>query len=138
MPSLIFNSALEDMATDAIDFAADTFHCILVTSAYTPDKDGDMKRSDVTGEVVGAGYTAGGEEATVGVTKDTANDRLDISLGAISIPAATITARGAVYCKWRGGLASADELVAYIDFGADVTSTAAAWSLSASLIRLQN
>jgi hypothetical protein len=43
-----------------------------------------------------------------------------------------------VYYKSRGGASSADELVAYIDFGADITSTAGTWSLSASTLRIQN
>jgi len=138
MASMIFNSAIEDMATDAIDFDTDTFQCMLVTSGYTPDKDADTKRSDVTNEIVGTGYTAGGEVTSVSVTKDTANDRVDVELDGISLPASTITARGAVYYKARGGAASADELVAYIDFGVDVISVAGLWALTPSTLRLQN
>lgn len=138
MASLIYNSALDDMARGNIDFDTDAFKCMLVTSAYVPDKDAHLKRSSVTNEVVGAGYSAGGAAATVTVTKDTVNDRIDISLGGISLPSATITARGAVYYKSRGGAATADELVAYIDFGADITSTNGTWSLTASTLRIQN
>lgn len=138
MASLIFNSTIDDMAKGAIDFDTDSFKCMLVTSAYAPDKDTHLKRSSVTNEVTGTGYTAGGTAATVTVTKDTTNDRVDIGLGAVSWPASTITARGAVYYKSRGGAASADELVAYIDFGADIASTAGTFSLSASTLRIQN
>jgi hypothetical protein len=138
MASIIYNSALDDAFRGNIDFDTDTFKAELVTSSYSPNKDTHTKRSDITNEVVGTGYTAGGAAATVGVTKDTANDRIDISLGGISLPAATITARGAVYYKSRGGAASADELVAYIDFGSDVVSTAGTWALTASTLRVQN
>jgi hypothetical protein len=138
MASLIYNSALDDAARALIDFDSDTFKVMLVTSAYTPDKDTHLKRSSVTNEVTGTGYTAGGAAATVTVTKDTTNDRVDISLGALSLPTSTITARGAVYYKSRGGASSADELVAYIDFGADIASTGGTFSLSASTLRLQN
>jgi hypothetical protein len=139
MASLIYNSALDDEARGNIDFDTDTFYCMLVTATYAPNKDTHLKRSDVTNEVAATGnYVAGGFVAAVTVTKDTANDRIDISLGAISISSATITARGAVYYKHRGGLATADELVAYIDFGADVASTNGTWALSASTVRLQN
>jgi len=137
MASLIYLSAIDDMASGAIDFDTDDFKCMLVTDAYTPDQDGDMKRSDVTGEVAGAGYTAGGEEVTVGITKDTGHDRVDVALDGILLLASTITARGAVYYKDRGGAASADELVAYIDFGIDVTSTGGAWTLTPSTVRMQ-
>lgn len=138
MSSLIYNSALDDLARGNIDFAADTFKVMLVTSGYTEDKDAHLKRSSVTNEVTGDGYQAGGEAVTVSVTKDTANDRIDISLGGASWDPATITARKAVYYKARGGASSADELVAVVDFGADVTSTGAAFTLSASTLRLQN
>jgi len=138
MASLIFNSCLDDAFRAIIDFDTDTFKVLLTTSSYAADKDTHTKRSDVTNEVVGAGYTTGGAAATVTVTKDTANDRIDVSLGAASWSVATITARYAVYYKSRGGASSADELVAVIDFGSDITSTAGTFSLTASTLRIQN
>lgn len=138
MASLIYNSFLDDVLKGNIDVDSDTFKCMLVTSSYTPDKDADLKRSAVTNEVVGTGYTAGGAAATVTVSKDTANDRNEISLGAVSWSTSTITARGAVYYKSRGGASSADELVAYIDFGGNIVSTAGTFSLTASTLRYQN
>ena len=138
MASLIYDSALDDAFRSLIDFDTDTFYCMLVDATYTPNKATHTRRSDVTGEVAGAGYTADGKVATVTVTKDTVNHRIDTSLGANSWTAATIAARGAVYYKRRGGLASADELVAYIDFGSIISSTAGTFSLSASILRLQN
>ena len=138
MASLIFTSFLEDLARGAIDMDTDTFKVMLVTSAYTENKDTHLKRSDVTNEVTGTGYTAGGVTCTVTVTKDTTNDRLDITLGAVSWPSSTITARKAVYYKSRGGAATADELVAVNDFGSDVISTGATFSLALSTVRFQN
>ncbi len=138
MASLIFNSALDDAARALIDFDSDSFKCMLVTSSYTPNKDTHTRRSDVTNEVSGAGYATGGAAVTVSVTKDTANDRIDISLGSVSLPSSTITAAAAVYYKSRGGASSADELVAYIDFGGNIISTNGTFSLSASTLRIQN
>jgi hypothetical protein len=138
MASLIYTSFLEDLARGAIDMDTDTFRVLLTTSAYTENKDTHLKRSDVTNEVTGTGYTAGGVVTTITVTKDTVNDRLDITLGAVSWPSSTITARKAVYYKSRGGASSADELVAVNDFGSDVTSTGATFSLALSTVRLQN
>jgi hypothetical protein len=138
MASLIFNSALDDMANGNIDFGSDTFKCMLVTSSYTPNKDTHNRRDDVTNEVSGTGYSSGGDAVTVSVTLDTANDRVDIALGAAAWSSATITARAAVYYKSRGGASSADELVAYIDFGGDITSTNGDFALSESTLRLQN
>lgn len=138
MASLVFNRALELLARGNIDFDTDTFKVMLTTSAYVEDKDTHDFRDDVTSEVVGTGYTAGGNTVTVGVTLDTANDRVDISLGGTTWPSSTITARKAVYYKSRGGVASADELVAVNDFGADVISSAGTFTLNASTLRISN
>jgi len=138
MASLIYNSAVDDMARGAIDFDADTFKVMLVTSAYSPNKDTDLKRSSVTNEVSGTGYTAGGISVPVTVTKDTANDKVTIQFAAGSWTSSTITARGAVYYKSRGGLASADELVAYNDFNSNITTSNGTFSLAASTLTLQN
>jgi hypothetical protein len=138
MASLIYNSAVDDMARGAIDFDTDTFKVMLVTSAYSPNKDTDLKRSAVTNEVSGTGYTAGGVTSACTVTKDTANDRVTLSFAAVNWASSTITARAAVIYKSRGGASSADELVCYVDFGGDVSSSSATFSLGASVITLQN
>ncbi len=139
MASLIFNSALRDEAIGSIDFDTDTFKVMLTTSAYTENKDRHAKRSDVTNEITGTGYTAGGNTVTVTVgAVDTANDRVDITLGGTTWPASTLTARKAVYYKSRGGAASADELIAVVDFGSDVVTTSGTLTLTASTLRKQN
>jgi hypothetical protein len=138
MASLIYNSAVDDMARGAIDFDTDTFKVMLVTSAYSPNKDTHDKRDDVTNEVSGTGYTAGGVTSACTVTKDTANDRVTLSFAAVNWATSTITARAAVIYKSRGGASSADELVCYVDFGGDVSSSSATFSLGSSTITLQN
>lgn len=138
MSSLIFNRALELWARGSIDFDTDSFKVMLTTSAYTEDKDAHDFRNDVTNEVSGTGYTAGGNSVTVSVTLDTANDRVDISLGGTTWTSSTITARKGVYYKARGGASSADELIAVNDFGSDVVTSAGTFTLNASTLRLQN
>tara|TARA_R110000868_G_scaffold311963_1_gene572942 strand:- start:389 stop:805 length:417 start_codon:yes stop_codon:yes gene_type:complete len=138
MASLIYNSAIDDMARNNIDFDTNTFKAMLVTSAYTPNKDTHDKRDDVTNEVSGTGYTAGGVTTACTVTKDTANDKVTLQFAAVSWAASTITARALVIYKSLGGASSADALVAYNDFGSDVSSTAGTFSVAASTITLQN
>ena len=139
MASFIYNSFIRDVLTGAIDMDTDTFKVMLTTSAYTENKDTHTKRSDVTNEVTGAGYTAGGAATTVTVAAvDTANDDVEITIGAASWSTSTITARKAVIYKSRGGASSADELVAVIDFASDVISTAGTFTLTASTIKFQN
>jgi hypothetical protein len=139
MASLIYNSAIDEMARGDIDFDTNTFKAMLVTSSYTPNKDTHDFRDDVTNEAPATGnYVAGGETSTVTVTKDTANDKVTIQFGAVTWSSSTITARGCVYYKSRGGASSADELVAYNDFGSDVSSSGGTFAVAASTITLQN
>ena len=137
MASLIYNSAVDDMARGAIDWDTDSFKVMLVTSSYSPDKDAHLKRSSVTNEVTGTGYTAGGVATACTVTKDTANDKVTIVFAAVSWASSTITARGAVYYKATGGAASTDALVAYNDFGSNITTSNGTFSLAASTLTLQ-
>lgn len=138
MSSLIYNRALELWARGSIDFDTDAFKVMLTTSSYSENKDTHDFRDDVTNEVSGAGYTAGGNTVTVTVSLDTANDRLDITLGGTSWSSSTITARKAVYYKARGGASSADELIAVNDFGSDVISVSGTFTLNASTFRITN
>ena len=138
MASLIFNSCIDDVARGNIDFDTNSFKAMLVTSTYTPNKDTHDKRDDVTNEVTGTGYTAGGVATVCTVTKDTATDRVTIQFAGVSWASSTITARGLVIYKSRGGASSADELVAYNDFGSDVSSSGGTFAVAASTITLQN
>jgi hypothetical protein len=131
MASVIYNSFKYDNSTGAIDLDGDAFKMMLVTSTYTPNIDTHTKRSDITNEVTGTGYTAGGAAlASIVVSNDLTNDRTKFASANVSWTTATITARGAVIYKSRGGAATADELVCYLDFGADYTATAATFQVT--------
>jgi len=136
MASLIFDSALDDLARGQINFEDDVFAVLLVGLGYSADKAAHTRRSDITDEVTGAGYAAA--LAEVDVVKDLGFDRIDITLGAANWPLSTISAAGAVYFKSRGGAADDDELIAFIDFDLVVVSTNGPFTLSASTLRLQN
>lgn len=140
MASLIYNSCIDDMARGAIDFDTDSFKVMLVTSTYAPDKDTHLKRSSVTNEVGASGsYAAGGAASVCTVAKDTALDKVTMTFAGVAFTTATITARAAVIYKSRGGASTADELVAYVDFGSDITSTADTFTVTfSSPLTLQN
>lgn len=138
MASLIYNSCLDDAVKGNIDFDTDSFKIMLVTSSYSADKDAHTKRSDVSNEASGTGYTSGGASTTVTVTKDTANDRVDIDFSDVAWSSATITAAGAVIYK-STGTSSSDNLVAFLDFGSNVTSTNGTFTVDiTSPLRIQN
>jgi hypothetical protein len=138
MSSILPDSVCDDTARGNIDYDTDSFKVMLLTASATPANTW-QKRSDVTNEVAaGSGYTAGGNAATLTVTKDTVNHREDITLGGTTWPSATFSARYAVYYKARGGASSADEIVGIIDFGSTISATAATFTLTASTLRFAN
>ncbi len=139
MASLIYNTAPRFAAIGSIDFDTDTFYVMLTTSSYTENKDTHDFRDDVTNEVTGTGYSAGGQAVTCTVSSvDTANDRFTITFAQVTWTTSTITARKAVYYKRRGGASSADELICVNDFGSDVSTTAGTFTLAATVITVQN
>ena len=138
MASLVYNTGLNAALTGGVDFDTDTFKVMLVTSSYTPDKDAHEDRADVTNEVTGTGYTAGGDTSAVTVTKDDANDRIDVEFADVSFTNATITAAAGVIYK-STGTDTTDTLIAYLDFGGDVSSTNGTFTVSVTTpLRFQN
>ena len=127
MYGITFLNALKnDLALDLDDTTADRFKVMLVTSAYTPDFGTHDFKADVTNEVVGTGYTAGGESLT-SVTLTQSGGTITFDADDVTWASSTITARGAVI--YDDSLAS-DPLIAYIDFGADKSSSAGDFVLS--------
>ena len=116
----LYDSFFQDIAGGAIDLDTDTFKIMLVTSAYTYDS-AHNRRDDITNEVPGTGgYTTGGATLNgVTLTSQGANDRSVWDFNDPTWANSTITARGAVIYKSRGGASSADELVCFIDFETD-------------------
>jgi hypothetical protein len=136
MASGLYLSCEDDVKRGLIDFDTDTFYGMLVTSAYTFDQDNHTKRSQITNEVAASGgYVAGGFQVTVSVTKTAASNQIDVTLGGFVINSATVTARGVAYYKRRGGASTADELVAFNDFGADVVAVNGTFTLNSSTYR---
>ncbi len=125
MANAVYNSFKRDIMNGAIDLDSDTIKVLLVTSSYSPNIDAHTKRSDLTNEVTGTGYSAGGSAlASKAVTADNTNDLGKFDADDVTWTGSTITARGAVLYKSHGGASSADELICYFDFTADKSSSA--------------
>lgn len=118
-----YDSFYQDLGVNNIKLSTDTFKLMLVTSAYTFSF-AHAKRSDITNEVTGTGYTAGGVTlGSVTWTSDGTNHRSVFDFADPSWANSTITARGGVIYKSRGGASTADELMCFLDFETDVVSS---------------
>jgi hypothetical protein len=131
MADIVYNSFLADVFAGNCN-TTHTYKGMLVTSAYTENRATHTKRSDVTGEVSGTGYTAGGNAVTLSVAVNNTTNVLTLTIGAVSWPSSTITARKLVVYRARGGASSADELVCCVDNGADLVSSNTTLSFAAS------
>lgn len=106
------------------DYLSDTIKVALTTSAYTPDQDAHDFFNDITNEVVGTGYTAGGATLTGKTLDYTAGTNvIKFDANDVSWATSTITARYAIIYK-DTGTPSTSGLYGYVDFGADVSTTA--------------
>lgn len=116
-------------AARRVDVLSDTLKVMLCTSSYTPSQTTHVYKSDITNEVSGTGYTAGG--ATLGSVTCTKSSLVCSVLDAAdtSWTTATITARYAVIYKDTGSSATSPVL-GYVDFGADATSTAGTFTIT--------
>lgn len=113
-----------------INWTADTIKVALATSSYTPNQDTHAFFSDLTNEVSGTGYTAGG--ATLGSAAKTYTGATNVLMfdGAdTSWTTSTLTARYAAVYK-STGTGSTSPLVLYVDFGADVSTTAGTFQIT--------
>jgi len=130
MADVVYNNFKKNIMNGSIDLDTDTIKVALVTSSYTPDEDSDEYFDDVTNEVSGTGYTAGGATlASAAVTADTTDDEGVFDADDVSWTSSTITARGAVLYK-STGTPSTSPLIAYLDFGEDKVSTSGTFQIT--------
>ena len=120
------NALKNDLALDLDDTTADRFKVMLVTSSYTPNFGTHDFKSDVTNEVSGTGYDAGGKSLS-SVTLTQSGGTITFDAADLTWTSSTITARAAV--GYDDSLTN-DPLIAYIDFGADKSSSAGDFVLS--------
>ena len=113
------NALKNDLALDLDDTTADRFKVMLVTSSYTPDFGTHDFKTDVTNEVTGTGYDAGGKSLT-SVTLTQSGGTITFDAADVTWTSSTITARGAVVYDTT----TSNALICYIDFGADKSSSA--------------
>ena len=110
-------SAKADFLAGEIDLDADTIKIALYTSAATLSA--ATTAYTTTNEVVGTGYTAGGNTLT-GATIATSGTTAYVDFNDTTWATATITARGALIYDST----NANKAIAVLDFGSDKTSTA--------------
>lgn len=107
-----------------IDWDSDTIKVMLCTSAYTPDQDVHDYKNDVTNEVTGTGYTAGGVTLTnKTITYTNSTNKITMDADDVQWTNSTITARTAVIYDATPGTDATRPLIGYQQSDTDITST---------------
>ena len=94
-----------------LDNPSGTFKILLVTAAYTPDQAAHDFHADITNEVSGTGYTAGGAAL--------ATPSLDLTTGTITFDA---DESSVTWAQNAGGFTNARRAILYHDTGTSGTS----------------
>jgi len=125
----VYASLAATVGNKEVAFGSDTFKVMLCSSSYTPNQATHKYKSDVTGEITGTGYTAGGVTLT-GVTWSGSGNVWSFGCSNIAWSSASFTARYAVVYDATPATDATRPLVAVIDFGADTTVTASTFQIN--------
>lgn len=128
---LIYGKAFLSLSDKEIDWVADANKCALATVTYSPDQDAHDYFDDITNEVSGTGYTAGGDTLTNPTSTYTAGTNVwHIDADNAQWTTSTITARYAIVYDSTPGSAATNPLICYQDAGADVSTTAGTFTVA--------
>lgn len=135
MASANFRNFPRALAQAGHNFGSDTLKVLLVSSVPSESNlDTWANRSDVSNEITGTGYSAGGiSQAFTLDSLDTTNNRQPITLTNITNgwTSSTFTAYGAIIYK-NTGTSSTDKLIAFVDFGGAVSCSNGNFSITYS------
>lgn len=121
---------LEQTANFNIDFndtTADRFKVMLTTASYTPNYSTHSVKSDVTNEVSGTGYTAGGKSLT-SITFATSGGTITWDAADVEWASSTIT--DARYAVIYDDSLTNDPLIGAVDFGGNFSTTAGTFKIT--------
>ena len=121
---------LEQVTNFQIDFndtTADRLKCMLSTASWTPAYSTMSVKSDVTHEVSGTGYTAGGKSLT-SVTFATSGGTITWDAADVEWASSTIT--DARYATIYDDSLTNDPLICTIDFGGDFSTVSGTFKIT--------
>lgn len=133
MTSSNFTYLTRALSLGELNFSTASLKVLLVSSIPSEaNLDAWAHRSDVTNEITGTGYSAGGiAQAYTLDALDTTNNRQSITLTNITNgwTTATFSAVGAIVYL-STGVAANDVLIGFVDFGGTVSCTAGNYSIN--------
>jgi hypothetical protein len=126
-----FSMFFETLLNKEVDLDADTIKVMLCSSAYSPNQDTHRYKSDVTNEITGTAYTAGGVSLTnITISYNSSTNTITIDADDAKWTSASFTARFAIIYDTSPSGDSARPLIGYVDFGADIAVSAGTFTVA--------
>lgn len=124
---------LQSLTEGRFSTLVDEVWCMLVTNAYTFNQNGHKFKSAITGEIVGSGYSAGGQKVTLGAPVfNTTLKQLSLPAGNLAWPSVIFSGvvGAVVYGKPQGAPTNAMPLISYVAFGESIGRSSEAFYLN--------
>jgi hypothetical protein len=123
------HATINAIINETLNLSAGNFWAMLLGTGYTPSPSHSF-RSDLSAEVTGTGYTAGGVAAPLTITRNDALDEIIVRAEQIIHPAFTAPPRYVAYYQKLGGAASADRVVMIVDLGTVYPATGVVYPIN--------
>lgn len=125
----VYLNGIKNLNEGDVSWDDDDIYLMLVTGSYTPSQDNHDFRDDLGANEAsgGSGYTSGGAIiGTRSVSTDGGSNEIRLIGGDVNwtITSGPLAFRYGVIYNNRGGSSDADELLAYVDFGAQSVTDA--------------
>jgi hypothetical protein len=123
------HATINAIINETFNLSANNFYAMLLGTGYTPSAAHSF-RSDLTSEVTGTGYTAGGVPAPLTITRDDAANVTLVRAEQIIHPACTVSPKFVAYYQRLGGAATADRVLMIANFGTTYPSGGAVYVIN--------
>jgi hypothetical protein len=125
------HQTINAIINETLNPSAGNFYAMLLGTGYTPSPAHSF-RSDLSAEVTGTGYTAGGVPAPLTITRDDATDKTIIKAEQIILTGVTASPKYVVYYQRLGGAATADRVLMIANWGVVYPANGAAYPINAN------
>jgi hypothetical protein len=132
MTAKLYGDFLVSLSKGYHDLSTDSIKGMLCTSSYSPNQDTHDFKDDVTNEVSGDGYDAGGKALSgVSVTYNSTDNQMEMAANDLEWAASTITdARYLVLYNDSTGVSNETKrLIGYVNFEANKSSSSSTFKI---------
>jgi hypothetical protein len=130
------DATITALINEQLDINTATVYAMVLNASYTPSVTHGFRSSLTAFEVTGTGYTVGGIECNVAVTRVDSIDKTIVEFDGPIFTGTTITGQYVAFYERLGGAASADRVILINNWGAPYSSGGAAFPIGINTIEI--